>query len=270
MLCMRMSPETLELYESLPNVYTSDGSGPLTGIYRSNTRDVGVEDPEGERIPGGGKGVGQYACIGALTSRINHDCSPNTTYTFNMPSFSMEIMAVRSIAKGEEIAVSYAHESAVAAERQASLKPYGFTCSCTACQDPQTSDKARKRAITGLLPKTSQGVEHADSVLAEYEAHGLQRISRYPDLLRRVAKIHRKQGSKERANALDMLADKVTVAQQGRNPVHKDPQIPTFNARQKDRAEALRWIIESGRLIPEQQVHLIQNAMQSMDRPSEE
>lgn len=67
-----MSPETLETYESLPNAYQKDGSGPLTGIFRSNARDVGVDDPALHKLPGGKKEKGRYACIGAVTSRLNH------------------------------------------------------------------------------------------------------------------------------------------------------------------------------------------------------
>lgn len=40
-------------------------------------------------------------------SRINHACRPNAAYHFNPESAKMEVHAVRSIAAGEEITVSY-------------------------------------------------------------------------------------------------------------------------------------------------------------------
>lgn len=125
----------------------------------------------------------------------------------------MEIHAVRPIAKGEEITVTYATLSAKAADRQNSLKPYGFTCVCPACTDAEASDEERKRVLTSLLPKTSQGVEHAESALIAYEATGLQSHPRYRELLRRVANIHRKKGDNGRADALETLAERVA----GRN-----------------------------------------------------
>ncbi|KZV74934.1 SET domain-containing protein [Peniophora sp. CONT] len=217
-ICARMSPQTLKTYHSLYNSYKTDGSGPLTGIWRTNGLDVGVEDPlayqEGVR-----PGYGRYSCVGATCSRFNHSCSPNATFTFNMPSFTMEIHAVRSIAMGEEITVAYVNVEDDAVIRQAALRPYGFACVCAACTSPATSDTERKRAFSSLLPKTSQGVENANASLAAFEETGLQSHPRYLELLRRVAKIHQKKGSKERADALEVLADRVTTAQQGRRPV---------------------------------------------------
>ena len=208
--------------------------------------------------------IGEKSLLVEYMLNLHISCSPNAMYTFNMPSFSMEIHAVRPVAKGEEITVSYALESNKAAERQASLKSYGIVCTCAACKDPATSDKERKRAISGLLPKSSQGVEHADAVLAAFEATGLQSHGRYPELLRRVAKIHRKKGTQERAHMLEVLADRVTVAQLGRNPVNKntsEPSEPTppieapvftspediirfFTERAADPSEAMRMIEE--------------------------
>ncbi|VDB85283.1 unnamed protein product [Peniophora sp. CBMAI 1063] len=213
LLCSRMSSETLRKYTSLYNSHKTDGSGPLTGIFRTNGFNVGVNDPA---IPGVDAANGVYSCVGALSSRYNHSCLPNASHEFNMPSFSMEIHAVRPVAKGEEITVSYTDLSATAAERQAQLKPYGFTCTCMACKDPGVWDKERARAILDLLPKTSQGVQHAEAALAAFEATGLQTAPRYIELLNRVAQINRKKGRKSRADELESLAQRVSVAQNGR------------------------------------------------------
>lgn len=132
----------------------------------------------------------------------------------------MEIHAIQPIAKGQEIVVNYTSIAATAEARQVSLRPYNFVCTCLACKDPATSDIVRAKAVSSLLPKTSQGVQHAEAVLAAYEATGLQLLPRYIDLLERVAKINRKKGNTERADELDLLADTI-VALQSRSLVGK-------------------------------------------------
>lgn len=253
-----MSPEALKAYTSLSNSHQTDGSGPLTGILRTNGFDVGVRDPGAEH------GEGAYSCVGAVGSRFNHrcacckrvlvhcltlhpSCSPSAVHHFSIPSFSMEILAVRPIAKGEEITVTYTPLAAGAAERQVGLKPYGFTCTCPACMDPETSDKERGRARSSLLPKTSQGVKHAEAALAAYEATGLQCLSRYTELLCRVAQINRKKGHKERADTLESMADKVIVAQEGRGKqkvVKSATPIKSFTFGSSE--ELMKFIAEHG------------------------
>lgn len=68
-LCGRMSPEALKKYKSLYNSHETDGSGPLTGIWRTNGFDVGVSDPG---MSNDGETTGAYSCVGDLTSRLNH------------------------------------------------------------------------------------------------------------------------------------------------------------------------------------------------------
>ena len=138
----------------------------------------------------------------------------------------MEFYAVRPIAKGEEILLSYCATRDTASERQNALKPYGFTCTCSACRNPEVSDKERERVVLALLPKTSQDVKHAEATLATFEATGLQRLSRYVELVRRVAQINRKYGKKQRAHELESLADRVAMAQVGRDP-KPEPTLDT-------------------------------------------
>ncbi|KZV74932.1 SET domain-containing protein [Peniophora sp. CONT] len=205
-ICSRLTPKDLEAYKSLHNSHDTGGAGPLTGIWRTNGFKLGVKDPSGFDD---GKEIKarEYSGVGANASRINHSCSPNAAFSFDMPSFSMEINALRPISKGEEITVAYCAVKIPAAERQNALKPYRFTCTCPACMNPEVSDKERKAAAENLLPKTSQGVKHAEEILAAYEATGLQCLPRYAELLRRVAQINRKKGYKKRADELDAMAD---------------------------------------------------------------
>ncbi|KAG9227605.1 hypothetical protein PTI98_011170 [Pleurotus ostreatus] len=57
----------------------------------------------------------------------------------------MQLYAVRTIKKGEEITTSYCNHLAPYAARQISLAPYGIRCDCPACVDHVESDKNRLR-----------------------------------------------------------------------------------------------------------------------------
>ncbi|KZV70384.1 SET domain-containing protein [Peniophora sp. CONT] len=212
-LCARMSSETFKTYMALHNCYGTDDSGSLTGIMLTNGFSTRIDEPSD---PAGGT----YSCTGAVASRFNHSCSPNAVHTFHLPSFAMEVHALQPIAKGEEIVVNYTSIEPTAEARQVSLKPYNFVCTCLACKNSATSDIVRAKAVSSLLPKTSQGVQHAEGVLAAYEATGLHLLPRYIDLLERVAKINRKKGNTERADELDLLADTI-IALQSRSLVGK-------------------------------------------------
>ena len=69
-ICSRMSPETLKKYTSLYNSHKTDGSGPLTGIGRTNGFDLGIDDLQAAKEVG--RGEARYSTTGALSSRINH------------------------------------------------------------------------------------------------------------------------------------------------------------------------------------------------------
>ncbi|KAK7057595.1 aldehyde dehydrogenase [Favolaschia claudopus] len=132
----RMRPRDKEAYMALWNCHKEDGSGPLTGIARTNSVAL-----EGLR-PGVNDESADYCATCKLISRLNHSCSPNTFPRFDIPSFSYRLYAVRDIAEGEELTFQYTHVVNATAKRQEALKPYDFTCSCTACKDPG-SDKRR-------------------------------------------------------------------------------------------------------------------------------
>lgn len=51
------------------------------------------------------------------------------------------------IEAGDELTVYYCDNRAPASERAKALKPFGFQCSCSACLDPVTSDRARIAAM---------------------------------------------------------------------------------------------------------------------------
>ena len=70
-MCKRMDSKTLKAYKSLHNSHTTDGSGPLLGIRRTNGFDVEVIDPHG--LDFGGPDAAHYSCVGKIGSRLNHE-----------------------------------------------------------------------------------------------------------------------------------------------------------------------------------------------------
>ena len=94
------------------------------------------------------------------------------------------------------------------------------------------ADMQRLLVVKNPLPKTSQGVENANATLALYEAAGLYTQERYPELLQRVAKINRKAGNSDRAEELELLAARVTIAILGRYPRKSEEELPAMGLAQ--------------------------------------
>ncbi|KAF2249114.1 SET domain-containing protein [Trematosphaeria pertusa] len=82
-----------------------------------------------------GSSIGLFPKI----ARINHSCRPNAAYYWSEKLNRRIIYASRPILRGEEISVSYIPLLLPRAERQQRLHRYGFTCSCSACdQQPRS------------------------------------------------------------------------------------------------------------------------------------
>lgn len=83
-------------------------------------------------------------------ARINHSCVPNTFHGFNPNLKRFTVHAVRDIAPGEEITISYMGSPAtflVRSQRVEHLRThYGFTCTCPSCSDKtKVSDWRREQ-----------------------------------------------------------------------------------------------------------------------------
>ena len=119
-----LSSEELQKYVSLKN---ADAEGrrygnPFLGIYSTNAYHTGS---------GGG--------IFLEVSRFNHSCLPNARTSWNPDINRIRVYALRDIAFGDEIFVSYLSSRNVygssRAQRQNRLKStHMFTCACTACE----------------------------------------------------------------------------------------------------------------------------------------
>jgi hypothetical protein len=82
-----------------------------------------------------------------LGSRINHSCIPNVHFAYN-PWLEQETFhAVRDIAAGEELTVSYnLGANRTRSQRQAELDMWGFVCTCPVCEHTESGrEKERKR-----------------------------------------------------------------------------------------------------------------------------
>lgn len=107
-------------YLSLHNNYP--GKNPLSNIVRSNGYPLG---------PGSDVG-GVFANV----SRINHSCRPNTKHTWNGSLQQQTVYAIRPVAAGQELTLSYL-QGGTSAQRQQELQSYfGFTCTCELCSLP--------------------------------------------------------------------------------------------------------------------------------------
>jgi hypothetical protein len=67
---------------------------------------------------------------------IAYSCRPNVFKAFSLSTFSAQIRALHDIKKGDEIFVSYINLAQTTPQRQASLVPYGFKCTCASCTLP--------------------------------------------------------------------------------------------------------------------------------------
>lgn len=131
-----MSEVSRQKFLSLHNFYkTKCPSLPLAGIFMTNALPCDTESR------GGTGGIYATACL------INHSCVPNAYPCWNAVAEHETVHAIRPIAVGTEITISYCDEGPSIA-RQADLsRSFGFTCTCNACSQPgsllQANDNRR-------------------------------------------------------------------------------------------------------------------------------
>ncbi|KAI5926916.1 hypothetical protein F4810DRAFT_723343 [Camillea tinctor] len=97
-------------------------------------------------IDGGKKGSSHLGCYPEI-SRFNHDCRPNVHY--RLSNLTHTTVAVRDIAPGEELSISYIDLLLSHADRTQRLSKWGFQCSCAQCtagaNETAASDARLKR-----------------------------------------------------------------------------------------------------------------------------
>ncbi|KAG8157307.1 hypothetical protein KVR01_012691 [Diaporthe batatas] len=115
-------------------------------------------------------------------ARLNHSCVPNAQGNLNaaLPGSQFTIHALREIAEGEEITISYLHnELEVRQERQKWLhEGYGFECACEICSinnhhppgERHEQSHQRRLKIQQMLSDFSGRGSTADGISRELEA----------------------------------------------------------------------------------------------------
>ena len=128
-----LAPEKRQEFESLDNTHPSLMG--RCGIFATNSFGFHNEDSAG---------------IFLHCSRFNHSCCPNATYSWHPEVKRLRIYALRDIARGDEISISYSGStvsySSTRTERQAQFQRRGFTCKCAVCTQPNTTASDERRA----------------------------------------------------------------------------------------------------------------------------
>ncbi|KAJ6589940.1 hypothetical protein DFH09DRAFT_1140480 [Mycena vulgaris] len=192
----RMHPEYQAAFMGLANSHQQDGSGPLGGIIRTNG--LGVESLQTGRFSAEEQRTrrqGIYSAVCKEISRLNHSCSPNTVTYFDIPTFSYQLFAVRDIVKGEELTLAYTSPQSVTKERQSSLEPYGFQCTCAACREPFESDA--RRAMSSSI--SADNLEGGLLKLSLLEKEGIEATEEYSATLKSVMGLYIGLGDSDNA-----------------------------------------------------------------------
>ncbi|KAH6693831.1 hypothetical protein F5X68DRAFT_199758 [Plectosphaerella plurivora] len=97
------------------------------------------------------------------TARMNHDCRPNIDYRFDPKTLTQRTAAIRDIAEGEELTLSYintiqTHE----ARRDRLKKTWHFDCTCPSCMQPAPQIAASDQRIRQIKDLRGE--------LADYQA----------------------------------------------------------------------------------------------------
>ncbi|KAI5894448.1 SET domain-containing protein [Schizophyllum commune H4-8] len=155
--------------------------GPCRALGIFKTNGIGLGD---DLVYPDDSGDSAYVGVFERASRINHSCSPNAVYHFDLQSFCLVVRAIRHISKGEEIFISYSETLLQAAtRRQNSLQDYGFRCACPACAMSDISDAHRARIGSARPVDLRTPPEEIVAISGEQvwliELEGLQMLGQY-------------------------------------------------------------------------------------------
>jgi hypothetical protein len=153
---------------------------PFSNIIRSNGYPLGPNSDVGGIFP--------------LIARMNHSCRPNAQHRWNPARGEQTVYAVRDVAAGEELTLSY-HNGGPSAERKAALQQFfGFACACELCAQPAEAlrksdrrlrDAARLDESIGdarrVRLQPADALKDCKELLRIYEAEGV-RDTRLPRL----------------------------------------------------------------------------------------
>ncbi|KAJ7686584.1 hypothetical protein B0H17DRAFT_1181185 [Mycena rosella] len=192
----RLCPEYKTAFMALANSHQHDGSGPIGGIIRTNS--LGLESLQ---TGGHDRTREMYSAVALLLYLttpvlIPPSRSPNTDASFDLPSFSYRLFAIREIHKGEELTFAYTALSPGAKTRQLKLEPYGFQCTCAACRTPLESDARRAISLSMQIDTVKDGL----AKLSLLEEEGLQSMAEYSIALKSVTELYIALGDSNHAS----------------------------------------------------------------------
>ncbi|TRM58111.1 hypothetical protein BD626DRAFT_411009 [Schizophyllum amplum] len=210
-LLARMTPERRDAYLALSNCHEGDGSGPLTGRFRTNGLG-GPGDYKFMDLPGE---AGTFSFVADDISRANHSCRPNAYPHFDCELFAIVLRAVRPIKAGEEICISYLSGGVdTYEERKKSLSSYGFECTCSSCVDHVASDA--RRAIIATFndpqPVNSNPYYHIKRNLWKIsliQEEGLEELTDYLSLHLQLSMSYRMVGDSVKAAEVKKREDQL-------------------------------------------------------------
>ncbi|KAK8029224.1 hypothetical protein PG991_006280 [Apiospora marii] len=118
----------------------------LAALAAYRTNNVAVLDYDDPARP---EGVIVGGVVYSVFSRINHACAPNAAFFYlGVRSQRLGVRALRDIAPGEQVFVSYLGEKAgrelTREQRQEGLATWGFECACDACMKEAQAEAAAK------------------------------------------------------------------------------------------------------------------------------
>lgn len=220
-----LTPAQVQIFTSLSNAHAADSSGPsFAGTFRTNALPCGVDAVECGIFP--------------TCSRFNHSCIPNANYCWNAKTRQEMIHAVKDIAVGEQICVSYIDEESTnssRAQRQERLqRDFCFECKCGVCSggaaavaasDARRREAARLDALVGagalIMRYPDRALGYCKRILGLLAEEGLQDVNHYRtyyDALQ-ICVTH---GDMARASALASLGVKVKADCHGKDTVDEE------------------------------------------------
>ncbi|KAK7688229.1 hypothetical protein QCA50_008599 [Cerrena zonata] len=130
----------------------------IQGIFDTNSIGIG-------RLPGFD---GQCGAVCKDISRVNHSCSPNAEWRFDVETFTVALRAIAPIKNSEQVFVSYTDSLRPRAERQKHLlERYKFECTCPSCASgSHKSDEARM--TLRLINEGDKCEDHDDPMLRDW------------------------------------------------------------------------------------------------------
>ena len=80
-------------------------------------------------------------------------CAPNVHIRFDIPTFSLRVIALREIKAGEQLFYCYCSPNESVKKRRKQLATYGFECQCKACTNATPESDKLREEITDRIQK---------------------------------------------------------------------------------------------------------------------